>query len=105
MHLVYFIMHSGDVSVISNTNESLMSVSIESYRDVSVSLTHRICVDSVKGFCEIVVIMTYDFKIIKHLCERAPAIEWTSSSRENTRCSCNRVKTNLVFYKKVHLNL
>lgn len=39
-----------------------MLVSIESYKDVSVSLTHRMCVYSVKRFCEIVVIMTYDFK-------------------------------------------
>lgn len=48
--------------VISNTNESLMSVSIESCKDVSVSLTCRMCAYSVKGSCEIVVIKIYDSK-------------------------------------------
>lgn len=48
--------------VISNTNESLTSVSIESCKNVSVFLTCRMCAYSVKGSCEIVVNKTYDSK-------------------------------------------
>lgn len=48
--------------VISNTNESLISASIESCKDGSVSLICRMCVYSVKGACELIVIKVYDSK-------------------------------------------
>lgn len=48
--------------VLSSTNESLISISIGSCKDGSVSLICRVCVYSVKGACELIVIKAYDSK-------------------------------------------
>lgn len=47
----------------SNTNESLISVSIESCKDGSVSLICRMCGYSVEGAYELIVIKAYDSKV------------------------------------------
>lgn len=72
IYLLYFIIHRFISVVISNTNESLMLVSIECFASTSVSSTCRTCAYTVKASCETVVIKMYDS------CRRAPAIEWTS---------------------------
>lgn len=48
--------------VISNTNESVIPISIESCKDGSVSLICRKCVYSVQGAYELIVIKAYDSK-------------------------------------------
>lgn len=48
--------------VMSSTNERIISISIGSCKDGSVSLICRVCVYSVNGDCELIVIKAYDSK-------------------------------------------